>query len=118
MVFVGMYAFKGLVAEWISKHIGGSGTQLQQYFGNITCNNYLSQLFEQWKLHKYIRYNIDINLDSLKHIFTLGLLGCIFRHSPSEKIERLILDFSFSQMTIYFPKLYIKRYMAAIQILV
>ena len=93
MVFVGMYAFKGLVAEWISKHIGGSGTQLQQYFGNITCNNYLSQLFEQWKLHKYIRYNIDINLDSLKHIFTLGLLGCIFEHSPSEKIERLILDF-------------------------
>lgn len=92
-VFTGMFVFKGLVAEWCSTHIQGSGTQLQHYLGNITGKASMDDFFNYVNLKRQIRYGDSCNVDQQKHIFAYGLLGWISAVASPATCERFIYRF-------------------------
>ncbi len=89
-VFVGMFSFKGYIADWVFKHIGGTGTQLQHYYGNITSNAYLENLFDKLGFNNYIYYGNTCKPETQKHIFMFGFIGCIFSLAPPECFEGFV----------------------------
>lgn len=92
-IFLGMYAFKGLVCQWIFTHIQGTGTQLQQYFGNITSPMYFSKLFSLWGLAPHARLAIGLDAQSHRHLFAAALLGFLVQHAHPQDLQRLIYRF-------------------------
>jgi hypothetical protein len=92
-VFLGKYHFKGLVSNYIFNNIKGTGTQQQQYFGNITSNSYLETIYNQLQLQNHIRICPTQNPNSLKHIFVYALLGYITQQSNEQIIEHIIYKY-------------------------
>jgi len=89
-VFLGMFGFKGKVAEILFNYLAIEGTQLQHYLGNIFKEDILLRIFDKYKLNHYIRY--DTNFDYLKHrhIFVFGFLGFLLQNSSVEKLNEFI----------------------------
>lgn len=92
-VFLGMYAFKGILSQWIFENIGGSGTQLQHYYGNISSNSYLQRLFDLWQLERYIHFGEGIKPQEMKHIFVLGFIGMLMEAADPKRFEAFWKDF-------------------------
>jgi hypothetical protein len=86
-IFAGMFAFKGLVAEYLFKYAAISGTQMQHILGNIFKNENLDKIFTFFNLQNYIRYGIDFQADNHRSIFVFGLLGWLFMHC-SEQVKQ------------------------------
>jgi hypothetical protein len=89
-VFAGMFAFRGLVAEYLFKYSAVSGTQMQHVLGNMFKNEPLNKIFTFFNLQNYIRYGIDFQVDNHKHIFVFGLLGWLFTHCSKEIKQQFI----------------------------
>lgn len=89
-VFLGMYAFKGKVAEICNQYISGSGTQLQHYLGNLFTKERLEVIFQKYKLRSMIRFNPSLDVENQKHIFVYGFLGFVFSHFTEEKLNFFI----------------------------
>lgn len=90
-VFLGQYAFRGKVAEYIYKNTAGTGTQLQQFLGNIMSTKNLANYFDFWQL-KTPRIADTISIDSQKHIFVLSVLGYILENSAEENVMKFIYE--------------------------
>lgn len=88
-VFLGMYAFKGRVADMLYGYLPGKGQLLQHILGNLFATSQLQVLFDKWQMEDVVRCkNLDIS--RYKHIFVYGLLGYIHCHHAKEE-EQIIL---------------------------
>lgn len=50
LVFAGMYAFRGQVAEILYRYVPGTGTRLQHILGNLFRQERLSRMYDEWRL--------------------------------------------------------------------
>ena len=90
-IFLGMYAFKGEVAEILFRYLPATGTQLQHALGNLFKNEHLERLFFAFELKNYIRHGIEFEVDKRRHIFVYGLLGYLFAHCGKENLREFIV---------------------------
>ena len=103
-VFLGMYAFKGLVAETVSKYIVGNGKQLQHYLGNIFSNQNLSKLYDELQLGEVVKIHSSLNADNLKHIFASAYLGFLYQNATEDFIRKTIVKYFLEDSTHLMPK--------------
>lgn len=90
-VFLGQFAFKGKVAEWIFKNTAGNGMQLQHFLGNIFKQSFLDTFFD-----KYIRTIQRIaNKDDVakqKHIFSYAFFGFVYENATEKQLQDFIFQ--------------------------
>jgi hypothetical protein len=104
-VFAGAYAFRGEVAKYVFENIGGTGTQLQHYFGNISSKAHLEKLFTAWQLHKHC-YAPDKVLEAQKHILVEGLCGYFYEKCSPENLEKFIYKFFIQPNDLHLPNVH------------
>lgn len=90
-VFLGMFAFKGVVAHWIFNHVAGTGTQLQQYLGNIFKPTFLETFFDK-HFQKITRIDAKIDFNTQKHIFTYAFFGFVYDNATEEQLNEFIFN--------------------------
>ncbi len=90
LIFLGMYAFKGKVAEVLRKYIPLSGKQLQHYLGNIFKNKELEKIYKRYHLEKMLRCGNDFPLAEKHHLFVYALLGFVFEFAEEKYLLRFI----------------------------
>lgn len=88
-VFLGMFAFKGVVAHWIFNHVAGTGTQLQNYLGNIFKPSFLETFFDKY-IQKIIRIDNKIDINTQKHIFTYAFFGFVYDNATENQLQEFI----------------------------
>lgn len=88
-VFLGMFAFKGLVADYVFHHIAGTGTQLQHFLGNMFKTSFLEGFFIKHHLRQYCRFQ-QIDIEEQRHIFVYAFLGYLYENGDGEQLERFI----------------------------
>jgi dsRNA-specific ribonuclease len=91
-VFLGMYGFKGKVAELVFNFVPGSGTQLQHYLGNIFKDDLLLKVFDRYRLRPLCRFGSSFDIQKQKHVMAYGFLGFIFSHLETAKLEQFIIQ--------------------------
>lgn len=107
-IFAGQYDFKGRVAAYITEHIGGTGTQLQHYLGNITGDKYLSILFEKWEMSHFIPTQYRQATDN-RHLYVQAFLGYICTHASQDDIAFIIKEYFIFPNDHLLPKTHIPR---------
>lgn len=88
-VFLGMFAFKGAVAQWIFNHVAGTGTQLQHYLGNIFKQAFLESFFDK-HIKRITRIDAKIDLNTQKHIFVFAFFGFVYDNATEEQLHEFI----------------------------
>lgn len=88
-VFLGMFGFKGKVAEWVYANIQGNGTQLQHYLGNLFSQKKLEAFFDKY-IHHIDRINPEVNLSQQKHIFVFAVFGHFMTMANEEQLTEFI----------------------------
>lgn len=91
-VFLGQFAFRGKVADWIFEHVAGSGTQLQHYLGNIFREEFLKTFFDKLDF-QITRISPDVKVEQQKHIFVYAFFGFVFCHASEENLENFIFSY-------------------------
>ncbi len=89
-IFLGMYAFKGKVAEVMRKYIPLNGKQLQHYLGNVFKNKQLNHIYEKYRLGRCVRYGSDFVLENHHHVFVYALLGFVCQYAEEKHLLRFI----------------------------
>lgn len=89
-IFLGMYAFKGKVAEILRTYMPLTGTQLQHYLGNIFKNKQLENIYKRYHLKKCVRHSSDFPIKKQHHIFVYALLGFVFQYANEKKLTQFI----------------------------
>ncbi len=89
-IFLGMYAFKGKVAEVMRKYIPLTGKQLQHYLGNVFKNKQLNYIYNKYHLERCVRYGNDFVLEQHRHVFVYALLGFVYQHAEEKHLLRFI----------------------------
>jgi len=77
LVFAGMFAFKGILADILYKYYTGTGTELQHILGNLFKTEFLNRLYQKWGLSAKVRANEKFDIKKHKHIFVYAVLGCV-----------------------------------------
>lgn len=90
-VFLGQFAFKGIISNWIYKNIAGTGTQLQHYLGNVFSQSKLESYFDKWKITK-TRQAENIDIQTQKHIFVYAFLGFVVDNASKKKLKQFAFD--------------------------
>lgn len=90
-VFLGMFAFKGLVANWIFNHVAGTGTQLQHYLGNIFKQAFLETFFDK-HIKNISRIDPKVAIDTQKHIFAYAFFGFVYDNATDEQLQEFIFQ--------------------------
>ena len=90
LVFLGMFQFRGVLAEYLENFIPATGQQLQHLLGNLISNKRLSAIFDDLQLHCYIRKGENFDLEKHKHIFVFGLLGFLVKYNEKEQVINFI----------------------------
>lgn len=90
-VFLGMFAFKGDVANLLQSYIPGKGQHLQHILGNLFALNKLENLFDKWNLEKFIRFGNDFNISSHKHIFVYAVFGYVKVFANENELKDFIV---------------------------
>ncbi len=89
-IFLGMYAFKGKVAEIMRKYIPLTGKQLQHYLGNVFKNKQLNYIYEKYHLGRCVRCGNDFILEKNRHIFAYALMGFVYQYAEEKHLLRFI----------------------------
>ncbi|HPS13090.1 MAG TPA: hypothetical protein PLB87_07425 [Prolixibacteraceae bacterium] len=89
-VFVGMFGFKGKVADTLFNYMPGTGTQLQHYLGNLFKDEILLKIYDAYYLGELCRYGNDFNIAKQKHIVVYGFLGFVCKWLSPEKLDQFI----------------------------
>lgn len=76
-VFAGMFVFKGMVAQVLYQYYIGEGTRLQQVLGNLFRSERLEQLFDELKLHQFVRAGEKFDIKTHRHIFMYAVFGYV-----------------------------------------
>jgi hypothetical protein len=103
-VFLGMYAFKGYLAELIGKYIGGNGKQLQHYLGNVFSNDRLAHIFDEFELKHCVTLHPNLDSEKLKHVFAHALLGFIYLHATSAAKQAFAFRYFLNDSAHLLPK--------------
>jgi hypothetical protein len=90
-VFLGQFAFKGKISEWVFNNISGTGTQLQHYLGNLLSQKRIESYYDKWKIKK-VRQAVNNELSTQKHIFVYAVLGYIIENATEEQLEHFIFN--------------------------
>ena len=90
-VFLGMFAFKGLVADYIFHHTAGTGTQLQHFLGNIFKNSFLEAFFIKYHLREHCRFQ-NIAINEQMHIFVYAFFGYLYENADPENLDKFIFN--------------------------
>jgi hypothetical protein len=103
-VFMGMYGFKGVLADYISKYIAGNGKQLQQYLGNVFSNEKLAVLFDDLQLQNCITLHQNLDYKNLKHVFANAYLGFVHQHGTEAFVRASIHQYFLKDSDHLLPK--------------
>ncbi len=103
-VFLGQYAFKGLVAHVVFKYIGGNGKQLQHYLGNVFSNEKLSEIFDKLELDHLITYKAGFDYKGQKHIFAAAFFGFLYENATDEYCTSFINKYFILRSDNFLPK--------------
>jgi hypothetical protein len=103
-VFVGMYAFKGVLASLVSKYIAGNGKQLQHFLGNAFSNENLGKIFDELGLEHVVSAHESVEIHKIKHVFALGYLGFVFQYCSVTFIEQTAVKYFLDGNEQYLPK--------------
>lgn len=103
-VFLGMYAFKGHLAEVLNGYISGNGKQLQHYLGNVFSNERLALIFDEWELEKCVQVREGMDFNKLKHVFTQALLGFIYLHGTDDFKQEFVYRYFLKDSEHLLPK--------------
>ena len=90
-VFLGQFHFRGLVCEWIYKHLSGTGTQLHHFLGNILSEKKISRYFDKWRFGN-VNIEDPSKIAEQKHIFVYSLLGFICTKAQKKNLDAFILN--------------------------
>lgn len=85
-----MYAFRGKVAEIMSKYIPLSGTQLQHYLGNVFSAKQLEKIYGRYHLSRLVRYGKSFPIEKKHHLFVYALLGFVYEFAEEKYLNRFI----------------------------
>jgi len=102
-VFVGMYGFKGIVAETLFSYMPGSGTQLQHYLGNLFKDDILHKIYKTYHLDVLCRYGYTFDIEKQKHILVYGFLGFVCQWLIPEKLNQFIIRNFLSETSHLMP---------------
>ena len=80
LVFLGMFQFRGLLAEHLETFVPGTGTQLHHLLGNIISNKRLQELFDLFEFENLIRKDDKFDMEKHKHIFVFGFFGFLVKY--------------------------------------
>lgn len=89
-VFIGMFAFKGEVASYMSQFVPGTGMQLQHALGNLFRNETLLKIFDSFRLKEVIRYGNDFDAENHTHIFVYAFLGFLYKYLSDNDLNKFI----------------------------
>lgn len=89
-IFLGMYAFKGKVAEVMRKYVPLTGKQLQHYLGNVFKINQLNKIYEKYHLQRMVRYGNCFSIEKQQHLFVYALLGFVYQFAEEKYLLRFI----------------------------
>ncbi len=92
-VLLGKYFFKGLLSQYIFKHISGTGMQLERYLSNIFSEKALTTLFNQWDLKREIRIAPEQKDKIPKSIFVYAFLGYLSQKMNETETERFVKQY-------------------------
>ena len=84
-VFLGMFGFKGKVAETLFRYMPGTGTQIQHFLGNLFKDEILLKIYDTYNLHEICRFGSSFDINKQKHIIVYGFLGFVSQWLSSEK---------------------------------
>lgn len=89
LVFLGQFAFRGKVAEWVFDNIAGTGTQLQHFLGNLFRQKFLETFFDK---HYFATQRISptVDLQTQKHVFVYAFFGLVYENATEEQLEDFI----------------------------
>ena len=90
-VFAGMTGFKGAVGHWIFKNIGGTGTQLQHFLGNIFSQKNLESYFDKL-IFTQIRKAETVDIATQKHVFVYAFFGLVLENATKKQLENFIFS--------------------------
>lgn len=99
-VFLGMYAFKGILAEIINTYIAGNGKQLQHFLGNIYTNDKMDAIFDELNFEILAQCSPSIDIKKIKHIFTFAYLGFVCLYCKSTFTEKMAQKYFLSKLNI------------------
>lgn len=91
-IFLGMYAFKGKVAEILCKYVPLNGKQLQHYLGNIFKQSQLEKIYKHYHLERGVRYGKNINIEEKHHLFVYAILGFIYSYADEKQLQKIIYN--------------------------
>jgi hypothetical protein len=80
-IFLGQFAFRGLVADVLYKYTAMEGTQLQHLLGNMFKNEHLEKIGLRYDLFRLFRCGENFTADKHKHLAVFALLGFIAAHA-------------------------------------
>lgn len=89
-VYLGMFFFRGILAEHLHRYIPTTGQKLQHLLGNLMKNHRLEALYDKLNLDDLVRHGEDFDRDRHKHIYVYGLLGFIAQYGNSESTTAFI----------------------------
>ncbi|MBV5312888.1 MAG: hypothetical protein JZU47_06305 [Prolixibacteraceae bacterium] len=102
-VFIGMFGFKGKVAETLFNYLPGSGTQLQHYLGNLFKDETLLKIYKTHHLDELCRYGYTFDIEKQKHILVYGFLGFVCQWLSPEKLSQFIIRNFLSETSHLMP---------------
>lgn len=89
-IFLGMFAFKGKVAEVMRKYVPLTGTQLQHYLGNVFKSKQLEKIYKKYQLNRLVRHGRDFPVQDKHHLFVYALLGFVYEFAEEKYLLRFI----------------------------
>ncbi|WP_310558571.1 hypothetical protein [Flavobacterium sp.] len=104
-VFLGQFAYRGIVATWVFENIAGTGTQLQHYLGNLLSQKRLESYYEKWKISK-VRIASTAQIDQQKHIFVYAVLGYIVENASEEQLQEFVFNQFIASADHLLPSVY------------
>jgi len=106
-IFWTQFAFRGIVAEYIFEHIGGSGTQLQHYLGNITSDKWYAALFDKFGLATYV--SKEHYSEHNKHLYAQGFVGWLLTRVTQDRLISFIHRFFLVPNDHFLPNTFVHR---------
>ena len=76
----------------------------------------MSDIFNELKLEKCVSFNSGINLDKIKHIFSLAYLGFIYQHGEENLLKETALKYFLNTTNHLLPKSVVLNQIQALKI--
>ena len=89
-IFLGMFAFRGKVAEVLYKWIPLKGQSLQHILGNHFSESRVTSYFSRLKIEPYVRFGGNFRLETHIHLFVYAYWGWLYDNLSDKLLTNYI----------------------------